>query len=830
MQVRKRAQENDAVSTAHADDIKWIADTTQSMKLSYQKKDANGNPVLSPNGDVIYDVDGFANEFQKRLSDRRKAQMKSMPTGDAQQGYYDATLNLYGSSYQHAMTWENMTKAVTYKQNFEVRNNTQSNLLINNPDLTLANESIEQMRAELNRSIGNVNTPGEAQELFNSGARIRILGLMNGYANNATTARQGLNVLNHITQTAPRDSRTGELIMGQETGYPEKGAVISKTTEGGKTTTTVSGGGMRKGIYGSGLDATLVQQSLTSSEIRHFRDRYEAIIKQGNQHNLADLRGWARDQKALLTSTDPRDFDRVSPSETKQRLDEMKQMVDDGTIARREFEDTVVSVTLGRAYNMVRNEYAMMPPSSKADFDSRLRQEYDAELKLLNIPSKGFAFDEVKDYRALNDRVWNHMMEQRNKDIAAYVEANGQGVRGSITDGVPDEARLRWRMGQAVSIEHPGELWTKGELKGHVANLKQEAQDSPQRAAQHLWSIKERSGGFAGQAMSDLVAKGHLPSYFQEAFFMDNPRVAETMIQNQEPKTKAALEKSLPSTDKKSLADKVEASFRATGAAFRGSGGDRFAGDLKEAVRLEAIRIKGAEVGTSDKDAVDQAMNEIVHSQYHLVNTAFIPKNIGNVQTNIEYIKGEMQAIYNPQVLDRLGVDAPRSRDGKADRGMSIAMGRWMTNPDNLGMTFKVKVGNDWTPVYTRDHKSVQIDFVKASVDPSPEALDYVKPWWESLFSGAPNPQGKTQVITSDAIATGGAQDDYASISPEAKRKSAEKLGMKGEFGDAVLAAVRDPGQIKTKEYDPKSGKTRITLKSGKSFVLSGDLRDVRGK
>jgi hypothetical protein len=820
MTARKRAMESDAISQAHSDDIKWITDTSQSLKLSYQKRDEAGQPIFNNDGSIAYNVDGFSKAFEEKLQARREEQMGKMPTGDAQRGYFEATNRLYGSAYADAMQWENVTKAQTYRQNFEIRNNAQANLLVNNPNLKVANESIEALRQELDSSIGNINSPGEAQQLFREGAKVRILALFNGYSNNPTTAREGLNVLNHITETAPRDYRTGELIMGAEESYPTPGTVISKSTDAaGKTTTVISGGKMNRGVFGSGLDARLVQESLNSNEIRTIRDRLEAVIKQGDHIKVNDLRGWARDQQALLTSTNPQDFSRYSKAETTQNLNEMKRIAQaGGPISKREYDETLIAVSLGTAYNQVRNEFAMMPPSMKSEFDTRLAQEYDMQLKGAGIDSSTFAFEHKKQYESLNQRVWAHFMNERKADIAAYVETYNPAKAGTIQNGIPDEARFRWRLGQAQSLEARGTLFTKGEVKQSVDQLKLEAEQNPQRAAARLWDMKANAGGFSGAAMEELVQRGKLPGYFKEAFYMDNMDVAQSIIQNQEPKMKEALHKSIVAVDKKALEGYVDGNFRATGAAFSGSGGIRPAQDLKEAVYLEAVRLHN-ENGASYRDAAKQATDKIVNSQYHLLGSAFMPKKIGTVITNADYVRGEMQAIYDPGVQTRLGIQPPASMDGKADRAMAISVGRWMTNPDNLGMTFMVPVAGHWTPVRSKDGTPVTIDFVKASINPSQEALDYNKPWWETIFGGSSKNAVPTQVVAPDQVTPGSYHDQMERFDPASTQEAGKKFSM----SQAQLDVVKDPSLVVKQVYDKEKDVTITTLKDGRTIKMSGD-------
>ena len=809
MTARKRAAENDAVSQAHFDDIKWLADTSEQMKLQYTKKDKDGKPVLNPDGTVAYDADGFASAFGKAMQERRQAQADGMPTGDAQRQYIDATNRNFGLAYHEAVTWENVTKAKSYRANFQLRDNEDANYLVNQQNpynaIEFTKNSIDAQRESLNNSIGTTNTAEEAQALFHNSARTRVNALFIGLGNNPESAKVGLNLLNSITTGQPRDYKTGDVIPGTK------------------------------------LDARMVQDSLTAEEIGTIRKRLESVVDTGLRSRVEELRGWLRDQQAILSSNDPKDLQRFNGPEAVENLRELQALnkQDNKLVSDRDFHEAVVNVTMGKAYSVVRKEMAMMPDNDKAKFDERINQEYKAMISAFGLKD-GYALADKQHYQALNERAWNSFQAERARDPVAYVENYGKNPGGGADQfGIPDEQRMRWRKGQQQMIGWDGGVLTKGEVANTVTAWKNLAETNPQEATKRLESMKQASGGFAGETMEQLTQQGKLPDYFQTAFHMDSPTVAESIIKNNEPKMKKALMESVNAKDKKALEESIVKKMGPAIKTFSVAGGIKPAEDLKNAVMLESLAQRAD--GKDDKTAVGNAYEKIIGSQYHIIGTTFVPKQIGRVMTNPNYIEGEMQAIYKPENQARLGIQAPGSVDGKADRALSIGMGRWVTDPSNHSATFMVPYGSSWTAVRDKSGKPVQLDFVRASLNPSQGAVDYNKHWWEfggglgddmkqtdpmASFHGQRKPESE-----SSALAGGEAKASSASvkfdkgISQEDRVASAERLNMKGNLGGSILDAVKDPSLIAEKVYDPSSKKTRVKLKDGRTMVLSGDLR-----
>ena len=117
------------------------------MKLPVYEEGQDGKPVLNPDGTVAYDADGFASAFGKAMQERRQAQADGMPTGDAQRQYIDATNRNFGLAYHEAVTWENVTKAKSYRANFQLRDNEDANYLVNQQNPPTTPSSLRRTRS-----------------------------------------------------------------------------------------------------------------------------------------------------------------------------------------------------------------------------------------------------------------------------------------------------------------------------------------------------------------------------------------------------------------------------------------------------------------------------------------------------------------------------------------------------------------------------------------------------------------------------------------------------------------------------------------------------------
>ena len=78
--------------------------------------------------------------------------------------------------------------------------------------------------------------------------------------------------------------------------------------------------------------------------------------------------------------------------------------------------------------------------------------------------------------------------------------------------GFPDEQRMRWRKGSAADDRLGRRRVSKGEVANTVTAWKNLAETNPQEATKRLESMKQASGGFAGETMEQLTQQGKLPT------------------------------------------------------------------------------------------------------------------------------------------------------------------------------------------------------------------------------------------------------------------------------------------------------------------------------
>lgn len=747
--ARKQAMEADSVANQRAGDVEWLSQTENELRLSYVKTDEEGKPMVGPDGQQIYDVEGFSDELKVRLDERMADGLKAMPTGDAQRAYRSTVQPMFERSYVGGVQWENITRAQTYQKNLGVRISSNANLLINNPNLENVQNTMKALREDINSQVGTTLSPQEGQELYRAGTKTYVDALFRGYAQSSTKAKEGLAILNHISEMAPVDPSTGELIAGPgEENYPDAGAEMGKDAEGRNV---VSGGGTKRGVFGYDIDPTIVQQALAPDDIDRIRQRLLSVVDEGDKFKAAELRSQVQSVRALLT--DPKlsemELSRLSQVEKRRLVDGMDSLAKQKKISQAEADDAAITVALGEAYAQVRTQMWAMSPSQMKFYEGQLQKEFDAELKLLGRDSRTFSYEHNRTYRDINAQIMNKVMAARKKDPAGYIEEHfSPQAKGRITqDGIPDASRINWRRSMAKNLEMGVPPLTGSESSTLIKRMKVEAEKNPEAAAATLARIKEHP--YAGQIMQQLTGRGGLDKTFENAFYAASDDAAASMISNSNKENKDALIKSITVEEKKQLKDLSTKEFATTKAAFNATGpwarNNRFTETLKESIMLEAINIKN-QGDTTIEEAYKQASDKIVNQNYHIVGTTFIPRQIGDTVTNENYIKGEMDAIHIPDFQKKLGLRMPGGsvapgEDPKKAKEMnerslklSIERGRWVTRPDTLGARFMIKAGNKWIPLLKQDGTTVDIDFKKSSISPSQEAIEANKTWFDKFL------------------------------------------------------------------------------------------------
>lgn len=751
MQVRKRAEEADAISERRSQTSEWKANEETNLRLQFQKKDENGNPVIGPDGAAMYDVQGFSTELKSRLDKRMQEDLESMPTGDAQRSYQAAVQPEFDRTYVGALQWENVTRARNYDKNTAIRVSSKANFLINNPSLDNTREAIDELRDDINNQVGVTKTAEEGQDLYRAGAKTYVDALFRGYAQSPVKAQEGLMILNHIAEFAPKDPATGEFLMSDETGYPDAGTKMGVNEKGQNV---VSGGGMKKGIFGSGVDPMIVQQSLSPDDIDRIRQRLLGVVKTEEKFKMSELHAAKANLVSMITSLDPGALNKMSQAQKRDVVIGYDQMAKNKTISQAEADDTAIVVALGESYAMVRNEMWTMAPSKMNEYDKRLEQEYNAQLKILGRDPNTFGYQHKAQYDAMNDRIKKTILDQRKKDPAGYIEAHfAPDARGSIDRlGIPSADRINWRGGKARMLEMGTPPLTGGEASGLISKLKKTQDENPAEAAKIISSIKEHPYG--PRIMNQLTGKGGLDDTFKLAFHSRSEEAATSMISNLKKENRDALFKGISPEDRKEFQEHARKEFATTKSAFSAVGSlsknNTYAEKLKDAIVVEAINVRNNNSTMSIKDAYAQASDTIVNDHYHIEKTFFVPKWIGEVQTNMNYIKGEMQAIHSPDYRKKMGIEvAPKtavpgetpeqkkSRVASEERSLnlSIEKGRWVTAPSGLKATFMIPKGpKNWQPLYKKDGSPVELDYSKSSLGTSQEAVDYNKPWFEKIM------------------------------------------------------------------------------------------------
>lgn len=743
MQARKSAMEADAVATRRNDDVIWLANTENELRLNYQKTDAEGNPILNSDGTVSYDAEGFSNALKERLDARFNEGMESLPTGDAQRAYRSSVQPMFERSYIGGLQWENVTRADTYRKNNAARVSANANFLINNPNLENTRNTLDALKKDIDSQIGTILSPGEARDLYKAGAKTYVDALFRGYAQSPTKAKEGIAILNHISELAPRDPATGELLMSNVVNYPEKGEKISEGV--------VSGGGMRSGMFGSGIDPRIVQESLSPDDIDRIRQRLLSVKDEGDKFKATELRSQLNSYRSLLTDPNPVAMNNYFSQQQKRSIAMgFEQLAKDKKISQAEADEAAITIALGESYATVRNLMWSMAPSKMAQYDQLLEKEYVAELKLLGRDGTAFSYEHRRQYNELNAKIKKNIMSARKKDPSGYIESHfSTNASGSIgPGGIPDARRIEWRMAMAKHLEMGAPPLTGGEASNLIKGLKKNSEKNPEAAAATIAAIRENP--HSGEIMAQLTSGKHgLDKSFMNAYYAASDSAALSMIENGNKENREGLLKSAAPDSVKAIRDLSKKEFESGALKPFAAAGSRtanvkFANGMREAIVLEALKIKGTSVDSiSDEDATKQAIDTIVHENYHIKGTVFIPRRLGETvidEGNVRNIEGEMQAIYNKEYQKKVGITPPRGQQNtdpaQQERSLQLLIekGHWATKPDGRGAHFVVPFGKRWIPLPTKTSREFSIDFAKTAINPSAEAIEYNKPWFEKIL------------------------------------------------------------------------------------------------
>lgn len=789
MEARKKAEESDAVANASHEDIIWMSQLENQMRLQYQSNpggaqspsaapspsppgpmppfdpsqpapqrgpSSQGGMIITPDGDtlqasdapdrgwnkpasilandatVTYDVRGFADNYKKSLEDRMKQRLKEMPTGDSQRAYRDKMSRIFDSAYVENLNWENLTTAKNYLENVQQRFAQGAQYLYRNPSIDDTNRLLDNMRDDLNSKIGTVISPDDAQKLYKTYARQYVMTYFDGLANSKQGIDAGLALINNISEYAPVDKQ-GNIIAQDQRPMLYNGEK----------------GGIQKIDFGYGKDPTTIRGVLLPTDLSDLETKLRNAQGVQTNKDIARIKARMNDRESALMNAPVSEWNKYfSTEQTIADLDMLHAYANDpkSPVDHAEINRMRNTISYGMVINGMRDKLFQFSPADKGKWDQMMDAEWQIQLK--NITPEGeavdpsFAYAGKAQFDHLKEVTWNRVMDERKKDPAGYVEKYfGQDWGRSGNFPSADRLTKRLQMQAQLGMQKTT-LLTDQERSMLKGSLKQNADQSPEAAAMTLEGIKSKMGRYASRVMDELGGD----EYFKTAFNMASPDAAASVIGNS--KFRKELEGGF--TDRfgkdavKDMDETLGKNMQNRYDAFAGAGqyakNMKFANGLKDAVRMEAMRMMTTN-GLDQDQALAEAQKKIIDNHYAIVGKTFVPRQVGDVPINMQYIEGQMQKGFDPEWVAGQGVNVPKGimeKDPKVAANsfrLAVQNGRWVTEPSGLKARFEVKLKNGaYVPVTKKDGTPLSIDFAETSVNPSKEAVDYNKPFFDKLL------------------------------------------------------------------------------------------------
>lgn len=719
LQARKTAMEHDMVSNAESADQQWLPGAVNNLRKNFAKTNADGSPVINPDGSMAYDPTGFSDALKSQMNQRINDTVNSMPTGDAQRAYRSRTQTMFNDAYAGAYNWENQTRVQTMQNNIEVRAQGGINTIIN------SDHPYQDTMAELDRIGKDVNgasgpdgvmSVDNADKVLRSKSKGAIDAMFAAYSTHGPgMAQEGLDIINHITQDPTEPS--------------------------------ASAGGNYE-------DAKRVSSFVDENALENYRSRLMTAKTTGDKEAVSAYEARYKGVMAGYNSTDPYVSSLVSSQDAHSLALQAIDMGNRHMMGQTAVQEHVMNLAMGQAFKQSRDSIVDTPESQKYVFDARMQQEYQSQLKNLGITDGSkFGLDKYEAQRKISDAMWNRSIKARNDDVNKYYEDNHPEAPGNIVGGMPDAGRLKAREDYAkgLAIDNQG-LLSKAEAKSKAHDIMNQAQVNPDGAVAALESIKQNSLGYSDKVMADLEHEGKLPSYFSIAASAASPATEKQIIQLSGPDAKSLLsEESIAPGDKKELFGAVKSSWASAESAIRAvnpnPANEKYNTEMLGLAQKKAIIYKNS--GMSDSAAATQATKDMFYDDYHIVGgSVFMPKQVGGVYTNPGLVEAKMKSIYSAPTSSFMapGGNSRMTPDQlDATTSESVSSGKWVTDVSGphprSGAVFMVKDKNGLNTIPLQDEfgQKVRIDFAKTGNDVG--AINAYKPFWESRLGSDGNPE-----------------------------------------------------------------------------------------
>lgn len=701
MAARKQAEEADAVMRANHDDIAWRAETEETVRQEFTTMNADGTVSLNK--------EGFAEKMRSLSEDRIKEGVKVMPTGDAQRSYIARSGGMFTNAYASDLTWEGVEKAKIWRKNGDQVMNAGIIQVGTNPSLFTLSNVLENAGNWINESTAAPINGNQKAEMYRTKGKEMVYAYFDGLSRTKSGSEQGLNVLNSLTAA----------------GGP---TVMAYTSDGKIQTHNMK----------DSSDHSYLYNFLDHKDVEHFRDKLsqkkstmDTVARNNLRANLTDV----------VNKMEAGQWEPADDINTNAYIQSLRGHVDDSKpgYTNRNYQDDVLAANVAKVSSQFMQVAAGLPANQKNAADVKIDAFIQNSMEETGVPEsewkqRGFAIRQ--GFEKKRDALFSSLVKQREADPVGYIQK--YKLAGANIDLTAVSSGRPMSNGEANSIlqaqadlgipAHKQRLLSNNSARLIADSIKNS--QNPAAAGQQLLNIQTGSGKMSRRYMDELVRHGKLPEKYRAATMLENPEYAKTFVDTLKNKdAKNVLNAQGRKDEEKRVVEEAQKQFKEYFGSIAGSGAyyqnSEAALAIQETVAARA-RLSVSNNEANPKEAVSQAMSELVKSSFDLRQGSLVPRSIGGKPIDGRRVEGEMKWRKSLDYL-RNRIDIPNGPDPVNEAAkMTKALGnsRWNPNVDQSGATLEIKNNkNKWVPVFGKDKKPITVDYLEADQNTSSEGL-----------------------------------------------------------------------------------------------------------
>lgn len=398
------------------------------------------------------------------------------------------------------------------------------------------------------------------------------------------------------------------------------------------------------------------------------------------------------------------------------------------------------------------------------------------------IPNRGDATNArvVNKAQAALAREMAQMRKEMLQDPATYalrsspmlVEQSGSIQPGNAQDTQDFDSKLIARQ-QALGIGKT-RILTVNQAQQVAQNF---INQTPDEAARSALALKVAHGKYAPKVFAEIAKEGKLPADFMMISYVQSPQAATTIMDNlkRQPEINKAF-KDKYKTDDATLLRKVSSKLDnfSSAIASQGTSAISLGNAMRSQVALEAKKRMVMGTDTSVNDAVDNAIDSVVKSNFIAVKSArsnfIMPRFDGNGRPlSEESVAAFVKAYSSREGFERLNVAVPKNvgerfsdqtvptqmgwqkgdqsltragafMGGRMETGegrfykMLEREGYWVPSADNSELILSMKLDGKPIAVLDKDGNAIRRSFHDITFDQDDLTLSAATPFWKKLF------------------------------------------------------------------------------------------------